>query len=265
MRKILFAFTMIALFSAASSLFVISGGSELKLVREWITERKTGETITRLNTAPILLYHDIGDRGLYSIPYDTLREHFELFRKKNIRVISLEELARSIETGSSFEEKVIVITFDDGYRSHHRKLIPLVREFGYPVTLFLYTDVINRGILSWNQVREIQEAGIDVQAHSVSHADLTSFDIKENPRRIFEELYISKKLIELHLQKPVDFFAYPYGRYNLQTVEYARLAGYRRTFTTDYGPNIVTRDNFNIRRHHIKSSFDLDYIENLIK
>lgn len=263
LRVILTAF-IAALITAGASLFVITGKPDIQPPRNWIYETQPAEDRSRLNSVPILLYHDIGERTNYSTPYETLRTHFELFRERNIRVVSLKELVSAVESGMPFQEKVIVLTFDDGCRSHYRKLIPLVKEFGYPVTLFLYTDVIDRGILSWNRIREMQESGIDIQAHSMSHSDLTSARIKNNPEAIFKELYLSKKIIELHTGKTVDFFAYPYGRYNLRIAEKARRAGYLRTFTADYGPNILSRDNFNIKRHHITRDSDIEYLIRLV-
>ena len=67
------------------------------------------------------------------------------------------------------------------------------------------------------------------------------------------------------MNKKIDMFAYPYGKYDLSIIDLTVKAGYRRAFSTDYGSNIITRDNFCLRRQHIKNSYTLNYIESIIQ
>jgi peptidoglycan/xylan/chitin deacetylase (PgdA/CDA1 family) len=235
----------------------------------WLHKDK--EIKSRLLAIPILLYHNIDGKGPFSIDAKTLREHFQLIRDRGIRVIPLHELIQRLEHPVPYRDKVIVITFDDGYGSLYTKLLPLAREFGYPVTLFVYSDNISLKStknLTWDRIRYMDRMGIDIQAHSISHADLTQLSKKNDPasrKRLFEEIYLSKRILELYIGKKVDFYAFPYGRYDLNTIDLTQKSGYRRVFSTDYGSNIITRDNFCLRRQHIKSSYSLNYIDNLIR
>jgi len=235
----------------------------------WIL--KKDEIKSRLLSIPILLYHNIDGKGPFSIDLDIMRKHFQLLRTNNVRVIKLSELIERLEDPSPFDEKTVVISFDDGYFSMHTKLLPLVKEFGYPVTLFVYTDIIfNRAenSLTWKHLQEMEKAGIEVECHSISHSDLnmiSKLETPENKKKLFEEIYLSKRIMELYLKKKIKYFAFPYGRYNLNLVEMCRRSGYRRVFSTDYGTNIITRNNYCLRRRHIKSDYSLEYIESLIK
>ncbi|MBN2158866.1 MAG: polysaccharide deacetylase family protein [Spirochaetes bacterium] len=232
---------------------------------------KERETRSRLLAIPILLYHNIDGKGPFSIDSETLRQHFQLIKDRGIRVIPLKELIQRLEHPAPYREKVMVITFDDGYRSMHDILLPLAREFGYPVTLFVYTDCIyNRSTrnLTWDLVRKMDRMGIDIQAHSISHPDLTQISKSGDPqerKRLFEEIYLARRIIELRVEKRVEYYAFPYGRYNLQLIEMAQSSGYRRAFSTDYGSNIITRDNFCLKRQHVKSSYSLSYMDMLIR
>jgi hypothetical protein len=105
----------------------------------WLHKDK--EVKSRLLAIPILLYHNIDGKGPFSIDAATLREHFQLIRDRGIRVIPLRELVQRLEHPAPYTDRVIVITFDDGYGSMHSSLLPLVREFGYPVTLFVYFEI----------------------------------------------------------------------------------------------------------------------------
>ncbi len=233
---------------------------------------KDREMRSRLLAIPILLYHNIDGKGAFSIDADTLREHFQLFRDRGIRVIPLRELISRLEHPAPYPERVIAITFDDGYGSMYTKLLPLVREFGYPVTLFVYTDMVAQKStknLTWNKLRIMDRQGIDIQAHSITHADLTKLSKKKNDpearKRLFEELYLAKRIMELYLKKSIDLYAYPYGKYDLAIIDMTSKSGYRRAFSTDYGSNIITRDNFCLRRQHVKSSYTLNFIDTIIR
>jgi peptidoglycan/xylan/chitin deacetylase (PgdA/CDA1 family) len=232
---------------------------------------KQKEAVSRLLSIPILLYHAIDARGPFSIDSATLRAHFQLLRDRNITVISLQELMERLENPVPFDRKVVVLTFDDGHPSMKTALLPLVKEFKYPVTLFVYTDYIyNRSTrgLTWSDLRDLDAEGIDIQSHTISHADLTDIhddDSAEGRRKLFEEIYLSRRLMEFRLGKEISLFAFPYGRYNLQLIDLVRRAGYGRAFSTDYGSNIITRDNYCLRRQHIKRSYSLEFFESLIR
>ena len=133
--------------------------------------RDTGDPLG----VPILLYHNIDGKGEFSVTSEQLRSHFELIRSSGVTVVSLKDLARRIEEGRPYGERAVAISFDDGYRSMKEKLLPLAREFGYPVTLFVYIDFIHdrsEKLLGWDDLRELEAAGIDIESHTISHADL---------------------------------------------------------------------------------------------
>lgn len=231
---------------------------------------KEQEIRSRLLSIPILLYHNIDGKGPFSIDLPVLRSHFQLIKDKNIRVIKLSALIDRLENPEPFTGKVIVITFDDGYYSMYSKLLPLVREFKYPVTLFVYTDYIytrSSTNLTWDKLQYLSDQGIDIQCHSITHHDF----VKNKGTNylynkfLYDELYLSKRIIELYTGKKISYFAYPYGSYDLGIINRSENAGYDRVFSTDYGPNIITRDNFCLRRQHIKKNYSLEFFGSLIE
>jgi peptidoglycan/xylan/chitin deacetylase (PgdA/CDA1 family) len=232
---------------------------------------KNREAANRLLSIPVLLYHNIDGKGPFSIDAATIREHFQLIRDRGIRVIPLRELIQRLEKPVPYRDKVIVITFDDGYGSMYGKLLPLVKEFGYPVTLFVYADMISLKStknLTWEKLRSMDRQGIDIQAHSVSHKDLVQLSKSKDPasrKSLYEELYLSKRILELYLKKNIDYYAFPFGRYDLNVIDLAANSGYRRVFSTDYGSNVITRDNYCLRRQHIKNTYSLSYIDSFIR
>ncbi len=249
--------------------------SPVKAVKmKWETE--DGAEYDRVSSIPVLLYHNIVEdnkpvKSPFALKKENLLNHFNIIKDQGIKVIPLSELTGGNAGSISDQKKSVVITFDDDYLSMYRILLPIVKEYKYPVTLFVYTDGISKpgkGGLDWKMLREMDRNGIDIQCHSMSHRDLSAVEINEtysSGKILYEELYISKALMEKNLDKAISFFAFPYGRYSLNLLELAKQAGYKKVFSTDYGPNIITRDNFCLRRHHIKNSYSDEFFISIIK
>ena len=241
----------------------------LKTEIEWKIKEK--EPKSRFSSVPILLYHDIGGKGIYSLSQEKLRIHFQFIKDNNIKVIKLSELIKRLENPSPFEDKVVVISFDDGFFSMYTKLLPIVKEFGYPITLFVYTDIIYAkaaNSITWSKLKKMEEYGIEVECHSKTHADLEELSSGKSDdvqKKLFQEIYLSKRIIELYMDKTIDYFAFPYGRYNVKLIDFCRFSGYKRVFSTAYRSNIITRDNFCLGRGHIKNNYSLDFIEEIIR
>jgi peptidoglycan/xylan/chitin deacetylase (PgdA/CDA1 family) len=86
-------------------------------------------------------------------------------------------------------------------------------------------------MLNWNQVKEMNQEGIEIGSHSLSHVILTRVDRKTIQHEVVE----SKRQIETQLQQEVKGFCYPNGDYNKIAIEYVRAAGYRFACTTEAG------------------------------
>jgi peptidoglycan/xylan/chitin deacetylase (PgdA/CDA1 family) len=87
--------------------------------------------------------------------------------------------------------------------------------------------------LTWNQVIELDRAGVEIGSHTVTHPILTRTDAMQ----LRAELRQSKALLEMMLKRPVDLFCYPNGDYDQQVVRETAAAGYRSAVTTDFGLN----------------------------
>lgn len=273
MKIILIIISLLLITAGTLYLFINPENSEIgsMIAEETNWTEKDREIITRLLSVPIILYHDIDGKGDYSIDCEVLRNHFQILKDSNVKVIPLSELVDRLYNPEPFDEKVAVITFDDGYLSAYTLLLPIVKEYGYPVTLFVYTDNISSKSntrMTWKRLKKMEESGIEIECHSISHADLEALSSKDTSgsrRILFEEIYLSKRITELYMDKKIKFFAFPYGRYNLELIGMCRNSGYLRTFSTDYYTNIITRNNFCLRRGHIKKDFSLDFIKNKIR
>jgi peptidoglycan/xylan/chitin deacetylase (PgdA/CDA1 family) len=164
-------------------------------------------------------------------------------------------------------QRSVVITIDDGYESVHRHALPLLRKYGVPATLFVYTDFVGAGdAMSWSQLKELARSGlVDIQAHSKTHRNLiqrapTETDT-EHRRAIDGELRLSRATLERWLAPDgvqVRHFAYPYGDADDLVLESMRRNGFELGVTVHPGGNAFYADPLLLRRTMIFGDHDLD-------
>jgi len=195
----------------------------------------------------VLCYHRFEDRPKDSLAIRPVEfeAQMEALKKENITVIGMEDFLAWRRNEKVIPAKSAVITIDDGYISGYKIAWPILQKYGYPFTMFVYTNYIKGGpnsggqSISWEQLAEMRDAGVDIQSHTVSHADLrlkktqpTDYD-----KWLDAELGDSKRIIENQLGIQVTALAYPYGLHN-EVVRAAGLkAGYEALFTV-YGQTL---------------------------
>jgi peptidoglycan/xylan/chitin deacetylase (PgdA/CDA1 family) len=111
--------------------------------------------------------------------------------------------------------KLVVITFDDGYRDFYCDAFPILLQYSYTATVYLPTAYIGEtplqfkgtDCLTWAEIRELSQHGILFGSHTVTHPQLR--ELRHVALR--EELANSKNAIEEKLGGAVDSFAYPYA------------------------------------------------------
>ncbi|HEV8131224.1 MAG TPA: polysaccharide deacetylase family protein [Acidobacteriota bacterium] len=157
------------------------------------------------------------------------QEQMQYFRENNYTAIRLSQAIDFIRSKKRFGEREFVITFDDGYRSVYTECFPVLRQYGFPATVFLVTDYCGRynnwpgqlsslrrlPLLSWNEISEMNRWKFDFGAHTAAHPDLTRVPIERARRQIVS----SKARIEDFLGSAVQLFSYPYGKGNAQLKE----------------------------------------------
>jgi peptidoglycan/xylan/chitin deacetylase (PgdA/CDA1 family) len=173
------------------------------------------------------MYHRItsGDPGnLYERNIQDLKKDFEYLRGHNINVINFYDLAEIKESGKMPKGNYAIITFDDGDHSWFSLVQPLLKEYKYSATFFLWVYMIGRNsFLDWKDVELMShytlEGGIrpfTFGSHSFSHQYLYSArngfsDLEEYNRFLDYEFRESKRIIEEHVPASVEIFALPFG------------------------------------------------------
>ncbi|MEY2556889.1 MAG: hypothetical protein QOE34_314, partial [Verrucomicrobiota bacterium] len=99
-------------------------------------------------------------------------------KNKGIAVIPMQDFLAWRRGEKAIPARSAVITFDDGWKSQHEVAWPILKKFNYPFTLFIYTEGIRPGhfsggeSMSWDQLAEMRDAGVDIQGHTATHQDL---------------------------------------------------------------------------------------------
>ncbi len=206
-----------------------------------ILPEATSPSSRRYLKVPILIYHSIAPYKAdmsplvreYTVPPESLAEQLQYLQQNGYTVISFESLADAmVDASATLPSKSVVLTFDDGWEDQYRDAFPLLKKYGDTATFFVFTNGMDTtDFMTWDQLKEMQAAGMDIESHSVSHPYLSAITDKAE---LWKEIEGSREIIESHLGRAPDLFAYPFGDYNALDIAMLKAAGYRAA-RTDLG------------------------------
>jgi peptidoglycan/xylan/chitin deacetylase (PgdA/CDA1 family) len=186
---------------------------------------------------PILMYHVIAAPPA-GVPYPDLwvrPADFALqmrwLRRRGFRAVTLRQVYAYWLSGAPLPRHAVVVSFDDGYLSQATKAMPVLLKLHWPGVLNLKVNAVQKYNLPLWRVRALVAAGWEIDAHTITHPDLTAVD----DARLWQEVHGSRVALRAMLHVPVEFFCYPSGRYNAHVIDAVRRAGYLAATTTNYG------------------------------
>src|SRR5690606_38872582 len=129
---------------------------------------------TSTGKIPILCYHNLSPlRGSMNMTPERFESQIKYLKDNGFTIITLREAVDYLAgKRDSLPKKPIVITADDGWVSNFTYMLPIVKKYNVPVTLFIYPQTISEGknALTWAQVKELQQTGLfDIQSHTWDH------------------------------------------------------------------------------------------------
>jgi peptidoglycan/xylan/chitin deacetylase (PgdA/CDA1 family) len=174
---------------------------------------------------PILNYHSVADvADEFTVPLPTFLSELDWLAAHDFHTVSLHELLESREHHGALPPRAIILTFDDGKEDALRLVLPALRKRGMKATFFVITGEVGRpGYLTWDGVRELAAAGMEIGSHTVTHSRLA--DVSADGAD--SELRESRQQLQSQLGSRVEALAYPFNSLRARTVRAAARAGYR--------------------------------------
>lgn len=224
---------------------------------------------------PILMYHSISDdpepgvANYYRLCTSpaAFRQQMTFLHEHGYRTVDLDRLDTLEFVPNAQNNRLVAITFDDGFRDNLTEALPVLERFGFTATIYLATAYVReqrtsfkgRQCLTWSEVREMRDRKVHFGSHTVNHPVLHDLQWK----RIESEVRDSKSLLEDRIQASVTSFAYPYA-FPQQDALYVRRfksllgeSGYHSAVTTTIGCVRCGDDPLALRRLPVNTGDDL--------
>ncbi len=207
----------------------------------------------RVERVPILMYHHVqeltGEPGAVWLRYTVSPTQFaaqlDWLSAHGFQTITTSELVGALRGGAELPTKPVALTFDDGWECCHSVVLPMLRARHMTASFFVYPSGIGApGYLSWKQLRELCDAGMEIGAHSMSHPSLAAIA----PEQANAEITVCRDVLRQNLGVAPSVFAYPFGEYHPGTCEMVQRAGYAGALTTDPGVDQRSDDLLRLKR-----------------
>ncbi len=220
---------------------------------------------------PVICYHKVGlpvkrDKrpALFIKPFQFKLQMF-IIKILGYKTISLNEFLNFLKGVKISVKKPIIITFDDGYENNYTTAYPILKKMKLTATICICTGFIGKKGAIFEKEKKIKgkmpedyltkeeiigmfQNGISFCSHGVNHFYMD----EPEGMNLENEITESKEKLEKLLDKEINFFSYPYGRYNKNTIDALKNAGYFGAFTTKRG-KVSQKDNpYELKRLVIK-------------
>ncbi|HYC61592.1 MAG TPA: polysaccharide deacetylase family protein [Thermoanaerobaculia bacterium] len=229
-------------------------------------ERQRAATDGDLPTATVLCYHIVEAPAAprMHIDRETFRQQLRYLEMTGYNVVPLRHVYEFVSgKRASLPKNAVVITIDDGWRSTYTEAFPELQKRKFPFTVFIYPNIIGKtsNALTWEQIRVMAKAGVDIQSHALTHPFLTrrkhrSMSDEQYAAWLHRELAESRRILEKESGKKVQFLAYPYGDYDDRVATAAASAGYTAALTCDFGRVKKGSDPLKMKRFVIDDKMD---------
>jgi peptidoglycan/xylan/chitin deacetylase (PgdA/CDA1 family) len=215
----------------------------------------------------VLGYHDFSSterETAMRINTAKFRKQMEVIRSLNIPVIPMADFIAWKDEGKAIPEKAIVITLDDGWKSVYTDAYPILKEFGYPFTIYLYKNYVDGGgkALTTEMIKKMMANGATIGSHSTTHPFPQTVKAARKRGEVAYDKFLdvemaeSKRFLEEKFGGSVKSFAYPGGYFTEEMLTKAEEVGYTHLFTVQPGKVKRSLPNNVLPRYVILGNYD---------
>lgn len=182
----------------------------------------------------VLQYHHISNDtpGMTSVTLKQFYDHLDYLKTNHFNVMPLRNVVAALFNKTVLPEKCVSLTVDDAYASIYRNAYPRIRALGWPMTVFVSTEGVDKGIasyMSWEQMREMSKHGVVFENHGHGHTHLIRRKQDEGTtawrKRIINDIQTAQQRITQEIGNVPKLFAHPYGEYNPEVTRIIRSIG----------------------------------------
>lgn len=204
------------------------------------------------------IYHRFGDDRYPStnISERNFENQLAYLKENDISVMTFGQALEAIKKGRS-SKSIAVITIDDAYRSFYENGWPLLKKYGFKATLYVNTETVGSGdFMSWNQIKEVNEAGIEIGNHSHAHP----YFLDDFKAKVFkDDLLTSHRIFKSKMQELPKGYAYPYGEWNEAMANILDEMGYDYATAQNSGPIYNGSPRYHLPRFPMSDAYaDID-------
>ncbi|MGZ4481970.1 MAG: polysaccharide deacetylase family protein [Gaiellales bacterium] len=224
--------------------------------------RARGEPGRALPGVRILFYHRVSvDRDPLAVTPARFRRQMAYLAEHGFRVVDVAEAGRLLASGRRVD-RVIGLSFDDGYRDVADHALPALEGYGFSASVFVVPGVIDGRaaftwyrrmppLLGWGEIERLDGgSALRFEAHTLTHPDLTSVP----EARAREEIAGSKRELEHRLGREVEAFCYPAGLFGRRERALVAEAGFRVAVSCEPGINDDATDPLALHRIQVERS-----------
>src|ERR1700761_1222294 len=219
---------------------------------------------------PVLMYHEIADAAAtasrLAVSPDVFADQVAYLHDAGFTAVTAGAVSAVLADGAGeLPERAGVLTFDDGYGDFYSQALPVLKAHGFTATLFQTTGWIGKEgemkrMLNWRELAEVDQAGIEIGAHTCKHPQLDQLPEKE----LREELSASKSDLEDHLGQKVPGLAYPFGYSNARVRRVAREIGYEYAYSVSNFLTTAAADKFTLPRLTVQRTTTMDDFRKMV-
>lgn len=208
------------------------------------------------DSAVILMYHRFGESEHPStnIRLDQFESHIAELQSGGYTVLPVPEIIAAVHGGQPLPERTIGISIDDAYLSVYTEAWPRLKRAGFPFTLFVATDAIDRkfsSFMSWQQIRDLHDNGVTIGSQTATHLHMPANSEGRNK----EDIQLSNERFQSELGAKPLYFAYPFGEASTRVQEIVKEAGFAHAFGQHSGALHASSDRYYMPRFALNESF----------
>ena len=234
--------------------------------------------LNTLRSIPILMYHSISISGnakfrQFTVSQERFVQQMAYLHAHAYTPMTVSQFIHARTQPALMPAKPIVLTFDDGFADFFTAALPILQRYHYVATLYVTTAFVDdtsrwlrhvgeaqRPMLTWEQLRAIQRAGIECGGHTHTHPQLDV--LSRTVAR--KEITRCKQLLEDRLEQSVLSFAYPFGYYTALTAHLVQASGYQSACAVKHTMSSTATNPFALTRLQVSANMHMDDFEALL-